>query len=477
MFSIDMFKSYKFKTKNKQFEVLINKAFSWKSKFEWLYYYIYKSSLVFSEDRKECDFKIEFFKKEQLISEIHFFMKADREIWESFSDKQLEFIIEVVKDIFTYSEKLWIYIIPEEIIPSYYNNGFYSRYHKFKNFKVFDENFKILYEVKDIRVETDSYGNIKAFKSNNNWGKALITKEWFFCWDDDLLLVKKEKNYNDKIDYSDYFTPFETRYWRTWIDFKETIFFREDDYIKLETWKNSLFEKLYNFLQEKEFLFYNIREDTKLVYEEKFGFTLILEFSLRELEEYWENKFLEWMKELGWNFVKRKDKYFYFTVWYSKYLWIFFDISQYKEVKHIKDNEYIVITENGEKNWKLMENWTMIFEDKNSNDESSKKEDKKIIHSSYSKLFPKEIARKNSTKSYIETRWIKWLKKLYAELTRIRPKDFENELIYFTNNDLKYRKSFLFTLTNSLLDKKTFVVKSSFNNMLIQDNWKFNYIF
>jgi hypothetical protein len=46
----------------------------------------------------------------------------------------------------------------------------------------------------------------------------------------------------------------------------------------------------------------------------------------------------------------------------------------------------------------------MIFEDKNSNDESSKKEDKKIIHSSYSKLFPKEIARKNSTKSYIETR-------------------------------------------------------------------------
>jgi len=178
MFSIDMFKSYKFKTKNKQFEVLINKAFSWKSKFEWLYYYIDKSSLVFSEDRKECDFKIEFFKKEQLISEIHFFMKADREIWESFSDKQLEFIIEVVKDIFTYSEKLWIYIIPEEIIPSYYNNGFYSRYHKFKNFKLFDENFKILYEVKDIRVETDSYGNIKAFKSNNNWGKALITKEW-----------------------------------------------------------------------------------------------------------------------------------------------------------------------------------------------------------------------------------------------------------------------------------------------------------
>ena len=482
MFSIDIFKSYKPKIKNKHFEVLMNKAFSWKSKFEWLYYYIDKSSLVFSEDRKKCQFKIEFFKKEQLISEIHFAIDTDRKFWSSLTDNLLNFILEVVDRLCFLCEKLWVYIVPESINSSYY--GFSSWDIRFENFKVFDEDFNLLYEVKDIRVEIDSYDNIETSKGKNNRVKSLITKEWLFCWGVDLLLIKEETNYNDEIDYSDYFTPFETRYYSNCIDFKETIFFKEDDYIKLETWKNSLFEKLYNFLLEKKFLFYEIWEDTKLVYEEKFGFTLILEFSLRKLEEYWEKKFFEWMKELGWNFVKRKDKYLYFNIWYSKYLWTFFDISQYKEIKHIEGNEYLVLTENGEKDWKLMENWTMIFEYKSGKDESSKKEDKKIIHSSYSKLFPKEIARVKekiiriiSKKSYIKTQWIKWLKKIYLELTRIKLEDFENELIYFTNNDLKYRKSFLFTLTNSLLDKKTFVVKHSYHNMLIQDNWKFNYIF
>lgn len=319
MFSIDMYKSYKPKIKNKHFEVLRNKVFSWKSKFERLYYYIDKSSLVFSKDKKNCEFKIEFFKKEQLISEIHFKMNSDRNFWSSLTDKQLNFIRKVVDHICFFWENLWIYVIPELIISYYWDYGYYHWDHIIKNFKVFDEDFKVLYEVKDIRVQVDSDGDIETFKDDKRV-TVLITKEWFFV--------------------------------------------------------------------------------------------------------------------------------------------------------------------EGEKNWKLMENWTMIFEDKNSNDETSKKEDKKIIHSSYSKLFSEEISRVKekiiriiSKKSYIKTQWTKWLKKIYLELTRIKLEDFENELIYFTNNDLKYRKSFLFSLTEELLEKKTFVVKHSYHNMLIQDNWKFNYIF
>ena len=320
MFSIDMYKSYKPKIKNKHFEVLRNKVFSWKSKFEWLYYYIDKSSLVFSKDKKNCEFKIEFFKKEQLISEIHFEINSDRQFWSSLTDKQLNFIRKVVNHICFFWEKLWIYVIPELIISSYWDYGYYLRDNRFKNFKVFDEDFNLLYEIRDKTMLVDSDGNVETFKGNNKWVEALITKEWFFV--------------------------------------------------------------------------------------------------------------------------------------------------------------------EGEKNWKLMENWTMIFEDKNSNDESSEKEDKKVINYSYSKHFSKEISKVEekiiriiSKKSYIKTQWNKWLKKIYLELTRIKLEDFENELIYFTNNDLKYRKSFLFSLTEELLEKKTFVVKHSYHNMLIQDNWKFNYIF
>ncbi len=313
MFSIDMYKSYKPKIKNKHFEVLRNKVFSWKSKFEWLCYYIDKSSLVFSKDKKNCEFKIEFFKKEQLISEIHFEMNSDRQFWSSLTDKQLDFIRKVVDHICFFWEKLWIYVIPELIISSYWDYGYYLRDNRFKNFKVFDEDFNLLYEIRDKTMLVDSDGNVETFKGNNEWVETLITKEWLFCWGVDSLLIKEETNYKD---------------------------------------------------------------------------------------------------------------------------------------------------------------------------ESSKKEDKKIIHSTYSKLFPEEISRVQekiiriiSKKSYIESQWSKWLKKIYLELTRIKLENFENELIYFTNNDLKYRRSFWFTLNDELLEIKTFVVKFFSHNMLIQDNWKFNYIF
>ena len=72
------------------------------------------------------------------------------------------------------------------------------------------------------------------------------------------------------------------------------------------------------------------------------------------------------------------------------------------------------------------------------------------------------------------------MKKIYVELTKIKLKDFEKEMIYFINNDIKHRTSITFSFgnkSNELLEKKQFMNKHSYLTILIQDNWKFNYIF
>lgn len=258
-----------------------------------------------------------------------------------------------------------------------------------------------------------------------------------------------------------------------------------NDYVKLETWKNSLFGKLYNFLQEKKFLFYNIWKDSRFVYDASFGFSVVLEVKLEELEKYWEKKFLEWMKELGWDFSKKEENYFCFKIWYSKELWIFFDISQYEKIEHLGWDEYWVSTKEGYRDyWRLTKDWNIVL----INDiKEEEKDDEKT--SSKDVLQKKEIERffhkrswweKEERIFYIKTKWSKWLKKIYRDTDLKAKEDLEKEKIYFINNDIKHRTSITFSFgnkSNELLERKQFIYKFSFYTMLVQDNWKFNYIF
>ena len=307
MFSIDMFKSYKFKEYDQLFVPMKDEIASLESSLDWLFYYIDKSSLEVSQNRLECNFKINCFYKDKLISEIDFSMNSNSKFWLSFTDNQLFFVKKTVKDIVTFSENLWVYIIPEKI--EVHRDKFYSRVerHRFKNFKVFYADFKFLYEIRDKGDSLEKKQNI--VRSYDDSGKTIwaITKEWFFIKSEDLNILPVAFNFENGIEHY-CFLPFcRDYYWETYIDFKETIFVGLNDYTKLETWKNSLFGKLYNFLQEKKFLFYNIWKDTKFVYDASFGFSVVLEVKLEELEKYWERKFFEWMRELGWDFPKKKE--------------------------------------------------------------------------------------------------------------------------------------------------------------------------
>ena len=476
MFSIDMYKSYKFKKYIQLFVPINNEINSLTSPLNWLFYYIDKSSLEVSQDKMECNLKISFFNKDKLISEIDFSMNSNAKFWLSFTDNQLFFIKKAVKDIFTYAENLWVYIVPEKI--DVHRDKSYSRleFHRFKNFKVFNENFKFLYEIRDKGISMNSYESIRSKNDDGIKTECLITKEWFLINNKDLFILNEHSilKSNSK---ERYFVPFtEDHHWRICLEFKETVFLGEDEYIKLETWKNSHFEKLYNFLQEKAFLFYKVWKDTKLVYEKKFGFTLILRSDLSKLEEYWENKFLEWMRELGWNFSKREDKYLYFTIWYSQCLWMFFDISQYEKVEHLGWDEYWVSTKEGYRNfWKLTKDWNIVL----GNDIKEKKDiiqEKEIERFSFMKSWWEE----EESLYYIKTQWSKWLKKIYRDKPWIAAKDTEKEMIYFINNDILHRTSITFSFgnkSNELLEKKQFINKYSYHTMLVQDNWKFNYIF
>ena len=485
MFSIDMFKSYKFKEYDQLFVPMKDEIASLESSLDWLFYYIDKSSLEVSQNRLECEFEIKFFYKGKLISETDFFMNSNSKFWLSFTDNQLFFVKKTVKDIVTFSENLWVYIVPEKI--DVHRDKFYSRVerHWFKNFKVFDTDFKFLYEIRDKGVSLEKKQNI--VRSYDGGDKAIwtITKEWFFIKSKDLNILPIAFNLENGIEYY-CFLPFSRNYyWETYIDFKETIFVGINDYIKLETWKNSLFGKLYNFLQEKKFLFYNIWKDSRFVYDASFGFSVVLEVKLEELEEYWEKKFLEWMKELGWNFSQREDKHFCFKIWYSKELWIFFDISQYEKVEHLGWDEYWVSTKEGYRDyWRLTKDWNIVL----INDiKEEEKDDEKT--SSKDVLQKKEIERFFMKKSwwekeervfYIKTKWSKWLKKIYRDTDLKAKEELEKEKIYFINNDIKHRTSITFSFgkeSNELLERKQFIYKFSFYTMLVQDNWKFNYIF
>ena len=149
MFSIDMYKSYKFKEYDQLFVPIKDEISSLGSPLDWLFCFIDKSSLEVSQNRLECNFKINFFYKDKLISEIDFSMNSNAKFWLSFSDNQLFFVKKTIKDILTVSENLWVYVIPERI--DVHRNKSYARVerHRFKNFKVFDADFNILYEIRD----------------------------------------------------------------------------------------------------------------------------------------------------------------------------------------------------------------------------------------------------------------------------------------------------------------------------------------
>ena len=180
MFSIDMFKSYKFKEYDQLFVPMKDEISSLESSLDWLFYYIDKSSLEVSQNRLECNFKINCFYKDKLISEIDFSMNSNSKFWLSFTDNQLFFVKKTVRDILTFSENLWVYIIPEKI--EVHRDKSYSRVerHRFEDFKVFDADFKFLYEIRDKGTSLEKKQNIVC--SYDGSGKAIwtITKEWFF---------------------------------------------------------------------------------------------------------------------------------------------------------------------------------------------------------------------------------------------------------------------------------------------------------